>query len=161
MAECQNQRIGEVEKEIARSSLKLELQNGRTHRHIGLDIGLVFLVGSPRRAAWVPMAPPLSLRPPSTLRYFISLLVSLCLSFSFFIWRMKYESENWNEIMKRESMRLSSLFLSLYLILYFSLRLFVAFSLLLSFIHNFINICPIFGFFPVWVLVLMRLLIVF
>ena len=160
MPEPTDRRIWEGDRQIEPQTWALERQNTSSHR-IGYRIGL------PRRLTSTCCSSPDGATPQPqaslNLRYFISLLVSLCLSFSFFIWRMKYESENWNEIMKRESMRLSSLFLSLslYLILYFSLWLSVAFSLLLSFIHNFINICPIFGFFPVWVLVLVRLLIVF
>ena len=159
MPEPTDRRIWEGDRQIEPQTWAPERQNTSSHR-IGYRIGL------PRRLTSTCCSSPDGATPQPqaslNLRYFISLLVSLCLSFSFFIWRMKL----WKWKLKwyyemREYETLLSLSLSLYLILYFSLRLSVAFSLLLSFIHNFISICPIFGFFPMWVLVLVRLLIVF
>ena len=140
------------------SDLKLELQNGRTHR-------IRDRPSSPRRVSWWCRPSALGLPGPATLRYFIFTL-SFSLFFSltytgYWIWVNGFlsfsvslslsEEWKWNEM--RLSLFLS---LSLFKTLFDSLFLFelwLADCYCLALFYNFINICPCFWFYP---LVLVR-----
>ena len=112
-----------TEKEIAKSGLKLELQNGRTH-WIG-DWS-----SSPLRAARRRRPSASDFPTPSTSRYFIFVLVSLYLSLSAlydFIWRVKNESEKWNETQTLSLSFFKTLNYDYLLLLPFALHCFINF----------------------------------
>ena len=120
------------EKEIARLGLKLELQNGKTHR-IGDWSSL------PRCVAQCLTTPPLNLRPsysgaPSTSRYFISVSVSVSVSLSLYL-KNESEMKLWNESLSLFKTLSDSLFLNV-IVCCFCLALFIT---LLIF-------APVFGF---------------